>query len=1115
MSKVEGAERIFDFLEGKNLIIKRMRDEKIVELAGLDDSSLAFQIFGLVCIGERETPPIIEKQPVFVLLKDENEAGKLYNNILFWKNLTKKIFSVDYEISTKTLCHLLHSHLGLYIFSLKSFKPSIPPPSYFKNSILTLPDEQKNCSTPFKKTKNKISPFLKDRTKEEIVKKILSLGYEQEKKTILPGTLSWRGGILDVFSPQNDFPYRLEFFGDEIENISFFDPKTNKTIKNRESAQIIPARLLPGKSSITDYLPSSAPQEKMLVVFYEDIDDLPDFKTKDNLKRSIEKFCQIKISPFLTSRNQILLSYKAAPHFERRFSLFQKEIRWRQKKNWQIFVSSSKSDKIEKVLSDNKNIQFFPFSHDSKISGFQDAKTKFIFLTDHEIFGKIGALKKQKKIDHLFLSKIKNGDFVVHLDHGIGRFNGMKTLLIDGMKKEFFLLEYADGDKLFLPVESADKISKYIGLASPPIHRLHGVAWNQVKKRVKEKAREISKELLDLYAKREISSGFVFSKDSEAQKELEESFEYEETEDQLKVMEEVKKDMEGNSDDQQDRSWPIKDLERNLIKKPVDRLICGDVGFGKTEIALRAAFKATFDKKQVAVLCPTTILAQQHFDTFSARLSNFPIKIDVLSRFKNKKEQKEIIKKISNGDLDIVIGTHRILSSDVKFKDLGLLILDEEQRFGVRQKEKIKKLRENVDALTLSATPIPRTLHLALSGLRDISLLQTAPSGRLPVETFILPYDEKIVVSAINEERSRHGQVYFLHNKVQTIDQWILKLKKLLPVVKFEKAHGQMNESKLAKIMSDFYQNKFDVLVCSSIIENGLDLPNVNTLIVDNATRFGLADLYQLRGRVGRGDKKARAYFFYQSQNLKEKAQKRLKALLEAKELGSGFEIAMKDLEIRGAGNVLGKEQSGNIEAVGLSLYCRLLNQAIKEIKTGKKAEEEVDVTIDLPLCAFIPKDFQPSENERLLLYQKMANIYEIKELHKFKEALFYGDRDSVRRSGLRKSMPKELLNLFEILEIKILARLAKVTAIDSQIITPHNEKEFHRLILKSKKQISPKAAAVILEKMPAAKILDFCLKLKLEDLGTNWLKKLKEILRILKYEASPASKLAGVEHDE
>jgi transcription-repair coupling factor (superfamily II helicase) len=546
----------------------------------------------------------------------------------------------------------------------------------------------------------------------------------------------------------------------------------------------------------------------------------------------------------------------------------------------------------------------------------------------------IKKLRRQKIYSQL--GTLKSGDYLVHLDHGIGIYNGQRTT----NNERYYVLEYAQGDTLYVPVGLERKLSRYIGFSEPKISRLGSQVWQITKKKVKEGAEKLAKELLEIYAKREIASRPPYVAENEIDLQLASDFKYEETLDQIQAIEDIKKD-----------------LERN---QPMDRLLCGDVGFGKTEVALRAAMKAVNSGHQAALLSPTTILANQHFQNFKERLRGLPVKVDMLSRLQSKREQKEIIKKLREGRVDIIIGTHRILSNDVEFKKLGLLIIDDEQRFGVKQKEKLKKMRAELDILSLSATPIPRTLYLALSGLRSVSLIQTPPFGRLPIRTSILPWSEKIIKRAIENEIKRKGQVYYLHNRIETIETIKNLLENLVPKAKFGIAHGRLSEKELVKVMTDFQKQKIDVLITTTIIENGLDLPNVNTLIVADATKLGLAEAYQIRGRVGRSDIQAFAYFFFPPEFSKEKtrrasgkdllkkayppqfletrfgrARMRLKALKEAEELGSGYKIALKDLEIRGAGNILGKEQSGNINKVGLNLYCQILSEAIEKLKKG------------------------------------------------------------------------------------------------------------------------------------------------------------------------------------
>ncbi len=538
-----------------------------------------------------------------------------------------------------------------------------------------------------------------------------------------------------------------------------------------------------------------------------------------------------------------------------------------------------------------------------------------IEIKDEQSFKEI--LKKKLKSQKLFsdLKGLKPGDYLVHLDHGIGKFIALTQLFCDRNIIKYYILEYDKGDKLYVPTGLERKLSRYIGFVEPKISRLGSPFWQKTKKKVKEEAEKLAKELLEIYAKREIARRPPYLPDDEFDFQLALNFQYEETPDQIEALEEIKQDLES--------------------EKPMDRLLCGDVGFGKTEIALRSMIKVVKSGYQTAMICPTTILANQHFQNFKKRLENLPIKVAMLSRLQNKREQKEIIENLKEGKIDILVGTHRILSKDVEFKNLGLLVIDDEQRFGVKQKEKLKKLRASLDVLSLSATPIPRTLYMSLVSLKDISLIQTPPIGRLPVKTFILPFSEKIIKKAIEEEIKRGGQVYYLHNRVETIEAAKNFLERILPEISFGIAHGRLKEKELVKIVNSFQNKKIDVLVATTIIENGLDLPNVNTLIVADSTRLGLAEAYQIRGRIGRSHIQAFAYFLYGS-HLSGKAKMRLDALKEAEELGSGYKIALKDLEIRGAGNILGKEQSGNINKVGLNLYCQMLSEAIEKMKKNE-----------------------------------------------------------------------------------------------------------------------------------------------------------------------------------
>jgi transcription-repair coupling factor (superfamily II helicase) len=597
------------------------------------------------------------------------------------------------------------------------------------------------------------------------------------------------------------------------------------------------------------------------------------------------------------------------------------------------------------------------------------------------------------------------GDLIVHVDHGIGRFTGMRLMGDDGQEREYMQLEYAEGDKLYVPVEHLERVQKYVGGgdATPKLQRLGTGEWDRAKRKVRESVEEVARDLLELYSKRQLVEGHAFSEDGPWQQELEQSFPYDETPDQIRVMEEIKADMEDS--------------------RPMDRLLCGDVGFGKTELAVRAAFKAVMDGKQVGVLVPTTVLAQQHYLTFRDRFQPFPVKVDMLSRFRSDAEATDVLRRLMVGEVDVVIGTHRLLQKDVRFKDLGLVILDEEQRFGVMQKEKLKQLRASVDVLSLSATPIPRTLHMALAGIRDLSVIQTPPEERLPIKTFVTADDDDLIKEVIQRELQRGGQVFYVYNRVQTIKKAEERVKRLVPQARVVVGHGQMPESTLADVMLTFVKGEADVLVCSTIIESGLDIPNANTILVVDAHRMGLAQLYQLRGRVGRAGQRAYAYFLYNPlRSHSENADKRLDVISELHDLGSGFKLALKDLEIRGAGNLLGTEQHGAIAAVGLELYNAMLRDAVESQKTGTPVEMPAGLTLDLPLEHFLPKEYVPDEKLRLQVYHDLAAVVD-------EQGLEAAERNLTDRFG---KPPTPVRNLLYALRVKLLARAAGVAAVET-----------------------------------------------------------------------------------
>lgn len=642
-------------------------------------------------------------------------------------------------------------------------------------------------------------------------------------------------------------------------------------------------------------------------------------------------------------------------------------------------------------------------------SGFHLSPARLMVLTDAEIYGRQKKRRRAFPADEAArittYTDLKPGDYVVHVNHGIGRYEGIETMTVAGSQRDYLVVRYAGEDKLYVPTDQVGLLQKYIGVEdSPPkLYKLGGNEWNRVKSKVKESVQDMAKGLLELYAARQTIQGHAFGKDTVWQQEFEDAFPYEETPDQWRAIQEVKRDMES--------------------PRPMDRLLCGDVGYGKTEVAIRAAFKAVMDSKQVAVLVPTTILAQQHYSTFSERFKGFPINVAVLSRFQSEKEQAEVIKGLKNGSIDVVIGTHRVLGPDVHFKDLGLLVVDEEQKFGVAHKERLKELRKEVDVLTLTATPIPRTLHMAMAGVRDMSIIDTPPEDRFPIRTYVVEYNDDLVREVILRELDRDGQVYFVHNRVMDIDKVATHLQRLIPEASIAVAHGQMSEERLERIMLDFLEGEYDVLVCTTIIESGLDIPNVNTIIVNEAENLGLAQLYQLRGRVGRSSRVAYAYFMYKPEKvLSEVAEKRLTAIKEFTELGSGYKIALRDLEIRGAGNLLGPEQHGHIAQVGFEMYARLLEEAIAELKGEKKPEERPQPLIDIKVDAYVGEEYAGDARRKIEIYKKINAISSLEDAQDLEDEL--SDRFG--------EIPEPVQNLINVARLKVLAVQCGATNVSS-----------------------------------------------------------------------------------
>lgn len=720
-------------------------------------------------------------------------------------------------------------------------------------------------------------------------------------------------------------------------------------------------------------------------------------------------------------KESVFLSSKGLVNYNNSFENLMTDMQKWLKKNYKVIIlspSGTRGRRIAANLRDNDIAANFSENRDKQLkygeimvtvgrmdTGFELSDSRLVVISEGDIFNS-KEIKKRKKLPKYKGDRINSfadltvGDYVVHERHGIGIYRGIEKVETEGRLKDYISIEYDKGSKLFVPVEQLDIIGKLSGKdgAKPKLNKLGGSEWEKVRQRVKGHVADIARELVELYAIRETSEGFAYSEDSQWQREFEELFPYEETLDQQKAIDDTKKDMES--------------------PHIMDRLVCGDVGFGKTEVAIRAAFKAVQDNKQVAYLVPTTILAEQHFNTFSERMQNFPVNIRMLSRFCSSKELKQTIADMKSGTADIVIGTHRLLSKDIEFKNLGLLIIDEEQRFGVKHKEQIKQMKKNVDVLTLTATPIPRTLHMSLVGLRDISLLEEAPVDRMPIQTYVMEYDIEFVKEAINRELNRDGQVYYVYNRVNTIEDIVLKLRAVLPDARIEYAHGKMNERELENIMHDFINGEIDVLVSTTIIETGLDIPNVNTIIIHDADTFGLSQLYQLRGRVGRSSRSSYAFLMYKRDKMiKEVAEKRLKAIREFTDLGSGYKISMKDLEIRGAGNLLGQQQSGNIEAVGYDLYCKMLNDEIKRL-SGEEVKEDFTTSIELPVDAYIPDTYVKNEYMKLDLYKRISKC----ESREENDAIIEEVRD---RFG---EPPRTFGRLLDIAYLKAIAHRAYIT---------------------------------------------------------------------------------------
>ena len=888
---------------------------------------------------------------------------------------------------------------------------------------------------------------------------LTALGYERESQIEAPGQFAVRGGIIDVFPLAEEMPVRIELWGDEIDSIRMFDAKSQRSIENISEITIYPAsENCFGNNGLVSFLKYFPENETLL--FYDEPhrlqetaetveaeyteslknradagmkeegeEELRVFQTKDIISE-MNRYSGIGLTTLESKcglfkvRSVYTVQAKGVNPYNNSFELLTRDLKRLKRNGYRVVLLSGSRTRAKRLAEDLRDYDLSSFySEDMQrevkpgeimaaygyaSEGYEYPMLKFVVISESDIFGRKKKKKKRKKYEGQRIqdfAELKPGDYVVHENHGIGVYKGIEKIEVEKIVKDYMKIVYAEGGVLYIPVAQMDLIQKYAGADAkkPRLNKLGTIQWGKTKSQVKKAVQIVAKDLVELYAVRQQSEGFVYGPDTVWQKEFEEMFPFEETDDQLQAIEDTKHDMES--------------------KKIMDRLICGDVGYGKTEIAIRAAFKAVQEGKQVVCLVPTTILAQQHYNTFVQRLKEFPVRIDLLCRFRSAAEQKKTIEDTKKGFVDILVGTHRVLSKDVVFKDLGLLIIDEEQRFGVTHKEKIKKLKENIDVLTLTATPIPRTLHMSLIGIRDMSVLEEAPNERMPIQTYVMEYNDEMVREAITRELARDGQVYYVYNRVNDIADVAGRIQSLVPDANVAFAHGQMKERGLEDIMYDFINGDIDVLVSTTIIETGLDIPNANTMIIQDADRFGLSQLYQLRGRVGRSNRMAYAFLLYQRDKLlKEVAEKRLSAIREFTDLGSGIKIAMRDLEIRGAGNLLGEAQSGHMEAVGYDLYCKMLNEAVRQLKGGPEAETFTTL-IDLNVDAYIPEYYIKNEYQKLDIYKRIAAIESEEELEDMTEELIdrFGD------------IPKKVQQLLVIASLKSLAHSVYVTAIEQK----------------------------------------------------------------------------------
>ena len=1018
---------------------KSKTNKGILQVSGCMESQKSHLMYGLSGIAPYR----------LILAEDERRAREIYEDYRFYD---RKVYSYP---AKDLLFFQADIHGNLLIRQrMKVIKALLEEKEL---TVVTSIDGCMDFLESLEKIKEQLIHYESDSTVdiEQLKNQLVALGYERVGQVEMPGQFSVRGGIVDIYCLTEENPWRIELWGDEIDSIRSFDPESQRSLENLEELTIYPAVEHIGDKdmvSFLDYFP-----EERTIIFLDEPNrltekgeaveeeyrqsrmhreekgsrNLPEnwLCSFEQLQKELNKRNCISVCALEPKqagwkvREKFYLEVKSISAYNNSFELLVKDLHQYKKQGYRIALlsgSRTRAERLAKDLQEEGLAAFYGQDYDREIcpgeimvvyghakKGFEYPLIKFAVMTESDIFGQ--EQKKKKKKKNYSGSRIQDfaelsiGDFVVHEKHGLGIYRGIEKVEVDRIVKDYIKIEYRGGSNLYIPATQLDCLQKYSGAdaaKAPKLNKLGTQEWNKTKSKVRGAVKNIAKELVELYAVRQEKEGYVCGPDTVWQREFEEMFPYEETEDQLSAIEDAKRDMEST--------------------RIMDRLICGDVGYGKTEVALRAAFKEVQESRQVAYLAPTTILAQQIYNTFVQRMKEFPVRVELLCRFRTPAQQKKAIEDLKKGQVDVIIGTHRILSKDVQFKNLGLLIVDEEQRFGVTHKEKIKQLKKDVDVLTLTATPIPRTLHMSLIGIRDMSVLEEPPMDRMPIQTYVMEYDEETVREAINRELRRGGQIYYVYNRVTDIADVALRIAKLVPDARVDFAHGQMSERELENVMYSFVNGDIDVLVSTTIIETGLDISNVNTMIIHDSDRYGLSQLYQLRGRIGRSNRTAYAFLMYRKNvMLKETAEKRLAAIREYTDLGSGFKIAMRDLELRGAGNLLGAQQHGHMNAVGYDLYCKMLNEAVKEAK-GIHTMEDFETSVDLNVDAYIPDSYISNEFQKLDIYKRIAGIETQQDYDDMLEELL----DRFGEPG------KAVLNLLAIAKLKAIAHQGYVTEI-------------------------------------------------------------------------------------